>query len=205
MQPTPPPINPSQAVERIREIIVGRHLERLEQRISKLESPVPGRAVADLTSLEDRIVSGEARLEALQAQIARISDATKTEGERRNLFHREEIQRLATQIQQIAATRGESPTQEVARLEQKLGVWLNDWQAALGKHLEARDRKITGQFQEELSQQIGKIETRLSQLPSPAVDLAAIERRFQKIAEAARALADCALAPLTAENPASPP
>jgi len=35
MSTHPPLFNPSQAVERIREIIVGRHLERLEERIER--------------------------------------------------------------------------------------------------------------------------------------------------------------------------
>ncbi|MFT3990628.1 MAG: hypothetical protein QM680_04380 [Luteolibacter sp.] len=205
MQSSPPSINPSQAVERIREIIVGRHLERLEQRISKLEAPTPSRSAVDLTSIEDRIVSGEARLEALQAQVVRISDVSKAEHERRSLFQREEIQRLATQIQQISATREASPSQDTSQLEQKLGSWLTDWQAALGKHLEARDQKITGLFREEIARQIEKLERKLDQANSQALDPAALERRFQKIAEAARALADCALSPLTAENPSPRP
>lgn len=36
MSPESPLINSSQTVERIREIIVGRHLDHLENRVSKL-------------------------------------------------------------------------------------------------------------------------------------------------------------------------
>lgn len=67
MSPTPPTLNPSQTVERIREIIVGRHLERLEGRITLLESAAETveEGPACLDRLEDRMLVSEARVEAL--------------------------------------------------------------------------------------------------------------------------------------------
>ncbi|MGL4400689.1 MAG: hypothetical protein ACRCXD_12530, partial [Luteolibacter sp.] len=73
MSPTSSPLNPSQAVERIREIIVGRHLERLEQRVVRLESasaPAPLFSPPDAL-LEDRMFASEARVEALKENLRR--------------------------------------------------------------------------------------------------------------------------------------
>lgn len=174
MHKSPPPINPSQAVERIREIIVGRHLERLEQRIHHLEASVSSQEHADVSTFEDRLLAGEARLEALQDQISRISDLSKAETERRSQFQQEEIQRLAAQIQQIAAARQPANPPEVSHLENKLGHWLSDWQIALNRHLETRDQKLSEQFLREIQ-----------------ANQAAVDARFQKIAEAAQTLIEC--------------
>ena len=98
MSPTPSPLNPSQTVERIREIIVGRHLERLEQRVVRLESTGITPAVAP--DVEDRLFANEARLEALQENVNRLADSTREATEQRLLQYRQETQRLAAQIQQ---------------------------------------------------------------------------------------------------------
>ena len=78
MSPTPSPLNPSQTVERIREIIVGRQterLERLEQRVIRLETGVPPAAAAPAPTarLEDRIFAHEAQLEALKENVHRLA------------------------------------------------------------------------------------------------------------------------------------
>ena len=75
MSPEAPPLNASQAVERIREIIVGRHLERLEQRLARLEaSDAP---VVSYPQLDERVLLAEARVEALQHSVSRLTDNTR--------------------------------------------------------------------------------------------------------------------------------
>ena len=204
MHSTSPPLNPSQAVERIREIIVGRQIERLEQRIAKLEAPASRHTTTDLTPLEDRMLASEARLEALHAHVTRLSETHREENDRRTLIQREETQRLAAQIQQVAATRmaAAASTQDISGLERKLGAWLGDWQKSLSLHLDAREHKMTEKLRAELSQLWENIEGQLTKLQSRTLDHAAIEQRFNKIAEAARALAECASTPV--EIPASP-
>jgi len=201
MQATPPSINPSQAVERIREIIVGRHLERLEQRIAKLEAPISRYGHADLTPLEDRLLASEARLEALHANVGRMVDNNREEHERRAQVQREETQRLAAQIQQISAARmASAPSQDIAGLERKLGNWLGEWQKALSEHLDMREQKMTEKLRAEVAQLWENIEAQLTKLQSRTLDHAAMEQRFSKIAAAARALAECA----SPESPAAP-
>jgi hypothetical protein len=191
MSPSSPPINPSHAVERIREIIVGRHLEKLESRVASLETGIPpGKSTAPW---EDRLITHEARLEALQDALQRLTSTSREEAEIRSEQQREEIQRLASQIHQVAALRAaEAAAPAVQQLEQKLGTWLNNWQGALQTHLTDREHRITTQIRDEVASLWESTESQITRLQSRCADREMIDARFQKIAEAARALADCA-------------
>jgi predicted trehalose synthase len=204
MPPDPPtPLNPSQAVERIREIIVGRHLEKLEARVARLESrtmqePLPA-------SWEERLCTGEARLEALQQSVQRLSESTREEAEQLAQQQRAEIQRLAAQIQQVAAARAaESAQPAVDRLEQKLGAWLGNWQTSLQTHLNEREQHLAGQIRQEVATLWEHTESQITRLQSRALDRDQVEERFQRIAAAARALAECAVPTSTGPEPATP-
>jgi HPt (histidine-containing phosphotransfer) domain-containing protein len=209
MSPAPTTINPSQAVERIREIIVGRQLERLEQRVVRLESaqsaaPAGSGSVTDPSHRpwEDRLTTTEARVEALQHAVQRLSDQTREEARSRTYEQKEEIQRLASQIQQVAAMRAaESGEAAVTKLEGRIGSWLGTWQNSLHAHLDSREQRITSQLREEVATLWESTESQITRLQSRSVDRLQMEERFQRIAAAARALAESAL-PLDKALPA---
>lgn len=191
MSPAPTSLNPSVAVERIREIIVGRHLEKLESRVASLETGTPqGQSPS---RWEERLCTHEARLEALQEALQKITSSSREESEIRSEQQREEIQRLANQIQQFAAHRAsEAAAPAVQQLEAKLGTWLSNWQGALQNHLTEREARMTHQIREEVATLWESTESQITRLQSRYADRDAIEARFKKIADAARALADCA-------------
>jgi hypothetical protein len=199
MSPTSSPLNPSQTVERIREIIVGRQterLERLEQRVIRLESTAPAPAAAAHVStarLEDRIFAHEAQLEALKENIHRLADTTREQTELRLAQHRDETQRLAAQIQQVAALKAaESPAPAIQQLERKVGSWLTDWQSSFHNQLNDRDQRLASQLRSEVAMLWENTESQLTRLESRVADRASVEERFTRIALAARALAECA-------------
>lgn len=196
MSPTPSPLNPSQAVERIREIIVGRHLERLEQRVVRLESngmPAAASASQPNALLEDRLFASEARIEALKDNFHRLVDTTRQQVELRFSQQREEIQRLAAQIQQIVAMKAsESPAPAVQQLEQKVGSWLTSWQTSFHHQLNERDQRLAAELRKEVALLWENTESQITRIESRAVDRDSIEERFNRIALAARALAECA-------------
>ncbi len=203
MSPTSPPLNPSLAVERIREIIVGRHLERLEQRVVRLEATgTPAPALSP--RLEDRLFAHEAQLEALKEGVNRLVDTTREQTELRILQLREETQRLAAQIQQVAALKASEPAAQPAihQLERKIGTWLTEWQSSFHRHLNDRDQKLADQLRGEIATLWEDTESQLTRLESRTADRDSIEERFNRIALAARALAECAsLPPVSASGP----
>ncbi len=204
MTPTPSPLNPSQTVERIREIIVGRHLERLEQRVARIET-VGVSAPPPSSRLEDRLFANEAQLEALKENLHRLVDTTREQTELRLSQTREETQRLAAQIQQVAALKSSEPAAPAMhQLERKIGTWLTDWQSSFQVHLNDRDQRLATQLRSEVAALWENTETQLTRLESRAVDRDSIEERFNRIALAARALAECASpTPLSPQTAAS--
>lgn len=197
MSPTPSSLNPSQTVEKIREIIVGRHLERLELRVARLEtgSPTASQAPPATARLEDRIYTHEARLEALQQNVKQLSDTAQNREtqEQRITQYREETQRLAAQIQQIAALKSaEAASAPLQQLERKIGSWLTNWQTSFHGQLADRDQRLAHQLRSEVAGLWENTESQLTRLESRLMDRDSIEERFRRIATAARALAECA-------------
>ncbi len=206
MSPTSSPLNPSQAVERIREIIVGRHLERLEQRVARLETVGPSASAATPPTalLEDRLFANEARIEALKDNVHRFVDSTRQQTELRLSQQREETQRLAAQIQQVAALKAsESPAPAVEELEQKIGGWLSSWQSSFHHQLNDRDDRLAAELRKEVALLWESTESQITRIESRAADRDSVEERFNRIALAARALAECA-SPSTAAAGATP-
>lgn len=200
-QSPPSPINPSQAVEKIREIIVGRQLERIEQRISRLESTGAPSAVSPL--LEDRLCTSEARIEALQQSLQRMSDGLREETRQHSAAQREEVRQLAAQIQQVAAIRAaENPQPAIERLEARLGAWLTNWQGALQNHLNDREQQLATRLRQEVASLWENTESQITRLQSRMIDRDLMEERFSRIAAAARALAESAAPlPQVSESP----
>jgi len=200
MSPTPQTLNPSQTVERIREIIVGRHLERLECRVARLESsPRPARENPEAPIFEDRLLIAEAKVEALQEHVHRI-EGTREDSFQLAASHRQEAQRLAAQIQEMSRMKAEaSALPAVENLERKLGAWLTDWQKSVHIRLEDRDRRLGEKVEANLRSLRESMEARLSKLESGTP--AFVGERLERIAEAARALAES----VTAFSTFSPP
>lgn len=204
MSPSPPTLNPSQTVERIREIIVGRHLEKLEGRIVPL-GLLPAHGVTKPAGcgeiFEDRLLITEARVEALQDHVHRF-EGLREETLRLGMLHREEAQRLAIQISEIAREKADNSTvPAVEKLERRLGAWLTDWQKSLQTRLETRDRDVVEKVRVELAALRAGIEKRLAELESRVP--ANVEDRFNRIAAAARALAESATSSPPSTSPKS--
>lgn len=193
MSSSSPTFNPSQTVERIREIIVGRHLERLEHRVARLETHGTAAPLGQAPHLENRVLANEARLEALKENVERFSAGHQEQTELRISQYREETQRLAAQIQHVASLKAnESAMPAVQQLEQKIGSWLTEWQSSFHSQLNERDLRIASQLRNEVAALWESTESQLTRLESRAIDRDSIEERFSRIALAARALAECA-------------
>lgn len=190
MSPDPLPLNPSQAVERIREIIVGRHLERLEKRVAMLETSVPHPPTAS-TPTENRYFADHGSLEALKDNVERLMESNRLQTDLRLSQYREETQRLAVQIQQVAAMKAsESVPHAVDQLERKLGHWLTEWQSSIHAHLQERDKRITTQLHTEIAALWTDTESKIARLESHNAGRQSIDEHFNRIATAARAFAE---------------
>lgn len=153
MNPRPPAHVPTSAqLERVREIIVGRQLGKIEQRLDQLESasPVKSPAVHDAEAglrMEELEAKFEAVRDAMQQQVDQIRH--ELGGEMVNRNH--EVRRLSELIQQTAQMRaaaGVTP-QDLAASEHRMHAWAAAWQQSLEQHLQQREQLWMEYFQQQ--------------------------------------------------------
>ena len=199
MIPISPPPNPSQAVERLREIIVGRQFEQFEQRIRRLEIAGPSTGLTSATSedFDDRLSANEALIEArfesmhenMQQLVAKVREQT----EHLLTQQREATLQLTGQVQQLVSAQSSEISADMTRqLEQKIEVWLTNWQNFIHLQLNERDQNISAHLHREVATLWENTESQITALQSRAANWDTIEQRFSRIALAARALAECA-------------
>jgi len=186
MPPTPPDTNPSRQVERIREILVGRQMERVERRLEQLETglrPLPTRPLDDV--FEIRLAGFEQRHEL---KLQELRDEIDAEKARRV----EETHRLAQQIQAAARSRNASGIEAQAELEQKLTRWLEHWNQGFRQYLHQREQHLISELRGELVRTREWVSSRLEDSSQAKGDPHRLQASFEQLAIAARAIADAA-------------
>ena len=197
MPPTPPDPNPSRQVERIREILVGRQMDRVERRLERLETglrPMPTQPPDDV--FEIRLASFEQRHDL---KLQELRDEIDAEKARRV----EETHRLAGQIQAAARSRADSGIEAQQELEQKFTRWLEHWNQGFRQYLHQREQHLVSELRSELEQTREWVESRLSTQAQSQGDQRRIQASFEQLANAARAIAEAAA--LQAGQPATAP
>lgn len=125
--PHSPPDSPTRQVERIREILVGRQLQQVEQRLARLEGSLRPMPVAGSPALPD---PGEAVI------------ALRDEFDAEKLRQMEETRRLAHQIQTIARQRREVAEEARQAVIDELKPGFERWQEGFMSYLEIRENKL---------------------------------------------------------------
>lgn len=199
MIPISPPPNPSQAVERLREIIVGRQFEQFEQRLRRLEIAGPSTGLNSATSedFDDRLSASEAlmeaRFESMHENMQQLVAKAREHTEHLLTQQREATLQLTGQVQQlVSAQSSEISADMIRQLEQKIEVWLTNWQNFIHLQLNERDQNISAHLHREVATLWENTESQITALQSRAANWDTIEQRFSRIALAARALAECA-------------
>lgn len=153
--------------------------------------------------VDGRLLSMEARLEAMGEQMRRHADDAVDGGNRLAVEQlREETRRLSEQIQRVAAARASSQSEvgmEISGLEQRVGSWLGEWQRAVHEQSVNREGALAERIRSEVSQLWEATEAHITRVERRCVDAEAIEDRFRRIARAARLLAE-SCAPEGPEN-----
>ena len=199
MIPISPPLNPSQAVERLREIIVGRQFDQFEKRIRRLEIAGPSTGLTSATSedFDDRLSANEAlieaRFESMHENMQQLVAKAREQTEHLLTQQREATLQLTGQVQQlVSAQSSEISADMIRQLEQKIEVWLTNWQNFIHLQLNERDQNISAHLHREVATLWENTESQITALQSRAANWDTIEQRFSRIALAARALAECA-------------
>lgn len=190
-----PTENPSHTVERIREILVGRQLEHLEQRVCLLEHPgLPE------PPEEPRLDALEARLNSLQQQLSGFTESMRTEVGLFKLRQQEELRGLVHSAKKLEVR----PAASQEQLEAKVGRWLTEWQDHAREQAESRERVLVSQLREELVRFRDWISASVASLERRKADREELEQRLSGFVTAARALVDAFPASILPTPPRQP-
>jgi type I site-specific restriction-modification system R (restriction) subunit len=140
-------------IERMREIIIGRQLGKLEHRLDRLERNLGTHVTPDVIEPDTRRLDEiEAKFEAVRDAMQQQMEQMRREWSGEMVHRKQEVRRLAEQIQIGAQAKmnAASVQQELAASENRLLAWVAAWQQSLEQHLEQREHWLIGQLREEL-------------------------------------------------------
>lgn len=184
MPDSSPQTQPSRQVKRIREILVGRQMQNVEQRLDLLEAalqPMPIKPEPALleSQLAELRRDGEEAVTGLRDEI----DAAR-------LRQLEETRRLAQQIQTVARSRSDAVRESRKALEQDIGKWFGSWQGKLQQQLQQREKFLITELRTELSKIRSTIDQQQQTHRPPAPDLSQVRAALEQLATTSRHIAD---------------
>lgn len=168
------PLNPSQHVERIREILVGRQIHQVEDRLRTLEEtlahrepPVAQEALQDLQRSQSAVLEETVQLRQQVRQEAQLRT--------------EQIERITRQLESTCR----DLQQHDRGLQQSLSAHLENMSGAMAARIDARVREILQHLQTEIVQWKHQIDRDLQNMREDSVSRAELKSRFAKLASAA--------------------
>ena len=175
-----PSLNPSQQVERIREILVGRQMLQVEERLQQMENRLTGDGSesADSTSLQ--------RLQQAQTSVLRetqkLRDQLREESQLRSHQINSLAQHLDTATRKLDAASAGLERQDIGG---HLSKHLEEISAAMAARIDARVREILHHLQQEIGQWKNQVDRDLSSVRETMVARTELKSRFARLAAAA--------------------
>ncbi|MDE0825236.1 MAG: hypothetical protein OSA48_00335 [Akkermansiaceae bacterium] len=179
-----PSLNPSQQVERIREILVGRQMQQVEERLAKMESHLAqaGPSSAGSESFQ--------RLQTAQSNELHETQELRKQVQEESQLHSQQIENLAQSLN-AASEKLDAASAGLARQDQHLGSHLTkhleDISAAMAARIDARVREILSHLQHEIGQWKHQIDRDMNSVRTTMVDRQELKNRLARLASAAMA------------------
>lgn len=174
-----PSLNPSQQVERIREILVGRQMDQVEERLAQMESHL----AQDGPSRENI-----QRLQKAQANVLHETQELRKQVQEESQLRSQQIENLAQNIN-TASEKLEAASAGLERQDRQLGTHLSkhleDISAAMAARIDARVREILNHLQHEIGQWKHQIDRDMHSVRNTMVDREELKSRFARLASAA--------------------
>ncbi|MEM9081636.1 MAG: hypothetical protein AAGC74_13195 [Verrucomicrobiota bacterium] len=175
----PKSLNPSEQVERIREILVGRQMGKVEKRLAELESRT-GLHPAHSSSLSSSSVTHSPSPEP---------DALELRLQQESALRQKQVSHLARQLAQVTsqnrAAASAPPEVDTTLIEKRLSDRLETVAAEMTARVDARTREILHHLQNEILQWKNQTDRDLQSIREVSVDRKELKLRFARLASAA--------------------
>lgn len=162
--------NPSQQVERIREILIGREMGRIERRLSHLEKP-------QSTSFGSGI---SAQMATTHQSLIRETQQLRQNLQQEAVVRQQQISQLARRLNESAGAQTDGSASE-AQLRERITAMSNEMTALI----DARSREILHHLQAEILQWKNQMDRDLQSIRDIKADRKEIRSRFARMAAAA--------------------
>lgn len=172
-------LNPSQQVERIREILVGRQMHQVEDRLQRLESGSPAGG-ADPAALQ--------RLEQAQRTVVDQTNQLRRQIGEEVQLRNQQIAQLAQHLDTASRKLHEASVgieRQDRQLEQHLSTHLEHISTAMAARIDARVREILQHLQTELLHWKNQMDRDLQGMRNDKADRRELQSRFARLASAA--------------------
>lgn len=172
-------LNPSQQVERIREILIGRQMHQVENRLQRLEASAPGPATAP-DSLQ--------RLEQSQRDVVDQANQLRQQISQEVELRNQQVAHLANHLDAASRKLQEASVgieKQDRQLEKHLSAHLEQMSAAMAARIDARVREILQHLQTELVHWKGQMDRDMQSVRTQKVDREELKKRFARLASAA--------------------
>ncbi len=170
--------NPTQQVERIREILVGREMGRIERRLVDLENSTTA------TTPFRREPDTEIRIANTQQNLQRETQELKVRLQKETVARQEEIKRLSQKLSKHETGASMSLASKES-IEHHINERMDQVKDEITSLLDARTREILHHLQNEILQWKNQMDRDLQSIRDVKADKREVSSRFSRLASAA--------------------
>lgn len=172
--------NPSQQVERIREILVGREMGRIENRLNELET------TSTTTTSFRREPEVDLRIAATQKRLVRETQELKIRLQKETAARQQQMTQLAEKIaRQKPHAAGPLALADESSIEQHVSARMESLAGEMTALIDARTREILHHLQNEILQWKNQMDRDLQSIRDIKADKKELNTRFSRMASAA--------------------
>lgn len=180
--------NPAEQVERIREILVGRDMAMVNNRIQELESQVKDKSGEISRIVSEQMVSAETKIKQSQQSVQQMTEHIRSQLQQETTTRTKQINDLARKIDEAAARMNETSQQLLSsenNRSDKIAKKLEGLSSEMASRIDAHSRQIMEHMHREIQQWKNRMDGQITNLTEEKVDRNELTTRLARIASAA--------------------
>ncbi len=182
------PINPAEQVERIREILIGRDMAIVNNRIQDLETKVQDKSSEVNKIVSQQLQKAEAKINTSTQEVQQITAHIRQQLQQETSTRTQQINDLAKKIDDAAARMNDT-SQRLLSVEADRGdnisKKLEGLSSEMAARIDAHSRQIMEHLHREIQQWKNRMDGQISNLSEDKVDRQELTTRLARIASAA--------------------
>lgn len=181
-------INPAEQVERIREILVGRDMALVNNRIQNLETQVQDKSSEVSKIVSQQMQDAEAKMASSHQEVQQITAHIRQQLQQETSTRTQQINDLAKKIDDAAARMNQT-SQQLLSVEADRGdnitKKLEGLSSEMASRIDAHSRQIMEHLHREIQQWKNRMDGQITNLSEEKVDRQELTTRLARIASAA--------------------